>query len=133
MTSGPGKFFDEDYFNSLPTDKKKQLIAIARSGIDNADSGLGAYAMNPTDYEVFHAYLDPIIRDYHGVAPGKKHVNNWSLEGVKGLPEDGVLDVKKLGLDTLSMRVRVGRNLADFPLPGAMTKEDRIKLEDKMN
>jgi len=126
------KFFDEDYFNSLPVAKKKQLIAIAKSGIDNADSGLGAYAMNPTDYEEFHAYLDPIIRDYHGVAPGKKHVNNWSLDGVKGLPADGVLDVKKLGLDTLSMRVRVGRNLADFPLPGAMNKDDRIALENKM-
>ena len=30
------------------------------------------------------------------------------------------------------MRVRVGRNLASFPLPGAMTKEDRIKFEVTM-
>lgn len=30
------------------------------------------------------------------------------------------------------MRVRVGRNLADFPLPGAMTKDDRVNLEKKM-
>eukprot|EP00959_Pyramimonas_sp_CCMP1952_P220874 4618304-Pyramimonas_sp.AAC.1 len=30
------------------------------------------------------------------------------------------------------MRVRVGRNLKDFPLPGAMSKEDRIKLEQQM-
>lgn len=38
--------------------------------------------------------------------------------GVDGLPADGKLDVTKLGLPPLSMRVRVGRNLADFPLPG---------------
>ena len=30
------------------------------------------------------------------------------------------------------MRVRVGRNLATFPLPGAMTKQDRIDLENRM-
>ncbi|KAJ3302207.1 hypothetical protein HDV03_005267 [Kappamyces sp. JEL0829] len=30
------------------------------------------------------------------------------------------------------MRVRVGRNLSAFPLPGAMTKEDRINLEQEM-
>jgi creatine kinase len=44
------------------------------------------------------------------------------LQGVQGLPESGVLDLGDLGLPELSMRVRVGRNLADFPLPGAMTK-----------
>ena len=30
------------------------------------------------------------------------------------------------------MRVRVGRNLTSFPLPGAMTKEDRVKFEKTM-
>lgn len=30
------------------------------------------------------------------------------------------------------MRVRVGRNLADFPLPGAMSKDDRIRFEKRM-
>jgi creatine kinase len=39
-----------------------------------------------------------------------KHVNDWSLEGVEGLPEGGVLDLAALGQPALSMRVRVGRN-----------------------
>jgi protein-arginine kinase len=30
------------------------------------------------------------------------------------------------------MRVRVGRNLADFPMPGGMTKDQRVALEAKM-
>ncbi len=30
------------------------------------------------------------------------------------------------------MRVRVGRNLADFPLPGAMTRDERVAMEAKM-
>lgn len=126
------KFFDVNYFNSLSVEKKKQLLKIMRSGIENADSGMGCYAMNPSDYDEFKPYLDPIIRNYHGVPAGKKQVNNWNLKGIAGLPADGKLDVTKLGLPALSMRVRVGRNLADFPLPGAMTKEDRIALENKM-
>ena len=52
-----------------------------------------------------------------------KHVNNWSLEGVDGLPEDGILDFAKLGLPAVSMRVRTGRNLNKYPLPGAMSKD----------
>jgi len=30
------------------------------------------------------------------------------------------------------MRVRTGRNLSKFPLPGRMTKDDRIKMEEAM-
>jgi creatine kinase len=48
---------------------------------------------------------------------------------VEGLPEDGVLDLSKLGLPALSMRVRTGRNLKKFPLPGSMSKEQRLAME----
>lgn len=70
-----------------------------------------------------HAHTPQVLADYHNVSASAQHVNDWSLAGVDGLPEDGILDLTKLGLEGLSMRVRVGRNLADFPLPGAMTKE----------
>ncbi|MGI9381605.1 MAG: hypothetical protein ACR2PO_00500, partial [Methyloligellaceae bacterium] len=36
------------------------------------------------------------------------------------------------GLNGVSMRVRVGRNLAAFPLPGAMTKAQRLEFETLM-
>jgi protein-arginine kinase len=48
---------------------------------------------------------------------------------VEGLPEDGILDFAKLGLPAVSMRVRTGRNLNKYPLPGAMTLEDRQNME----
>ncbi len=51
------------------------------------------------------------------------------MEGVEGLPEDGILDFAKLGLPAVSMRVRTGRNLNKYPLPGAMTLEDRQNME----
>ena len=46
--------------------------------------------------------------------------------------DKGVLDVTKLGLSELSMRVRVGRNLTQFNLPGAMDKAERIAFEKAM-
>lgn len=127
------KHFDTAYFNSLTADQQRRLLAICASGADNADSGMGCYAMNPEDYDEFKPFFDAVIREYHKIPAGKKHVTNWSLESVKDkLPADGKLDLAKLGLGVTSMRVRVGRNLADFPLPGAMTKEDRVKMEAKM-
>ncbi|HHB81755.1 MAG TPA: arginine kinase, partial [Aliiroseovarius sp.] len=69
---------------------------------------------------------------YHNVPEDARHTSNWSLAGVEGLPADGVLDLARLGLPPLSIRVRVGRNLADFALPGSMTRDDRIRLEDRM-
>lgn len=126
------KHFDLAYFNSLDEGQKKGLLQCCRSGIENPDSGMGCYAMQPSDYDRFKPFFSKVLSDYHKVPAEKKHINDWSLKGVDGLPEDGVLDLAKLGLPELSMRVRVGRNLADFPLPGAMTKEDRVNMETKM-
>jgi hypothetical protein len=43
------------------------------------------------------------------------------------------MDLKGLGLGPSSSRVRVGRNLSSFPLPGAMTKEQRCEMEEVMS
>ena len=73
-----------------------------------------------------------VIRDYHGISGDLKHVNNWDISGVADLPAGGKLDLSELGLGERSMRVRVGRNLKDFPLPGNMTQDDRVTLEGRM-
>lgn len=100
-----------------------------KTGLDNPDSSLGCYAMTPTDYSKFGGFFDKVIRDYHGDETGdKKHITDWDVE--VGGSDD--FDVKKLGQEELSMRVRVGRNLIGFNLPGQMTKEERIKFEQKM-
>jgi creatine kinase len=93
---------------------------------------MGCYAMAPDDYDKFRPFFAKVLADYHSVGEDAKHVNDWTLAGVEGLPESGVLDLNELGLPELSMRVRVGRNLKSFPLPGGMTQEDRVNLEAKM-
>ena len=126
------KHFDVEYYKGLGDDEKKGLVQCCRSGLENPDSSMGCYAMQPADYDRFKPFFSKVIADYHGVSVDAKHVNNWDLGSVEGLPEGGKLDLEALGLPALSMRVRVGRNLADFPLPGAMTQEDRVKLESKV-
>jgi len=97
-----------------------------KTGIDNPDSGLGCYAMTTTDYTKFSGFFDKVIRDYHGDSSGmKKHETSWDTG-------DANYDVKKLGIEEISMRVRVGRNLTGFNLPGRMEKSERITFEQKM-
>jgi hypothetical protein len=38
-----------------------------------------------------HRFFAKALARYHGVAEDARHVNNWSLEGVEGLPPTGVL------------------------------------------
>jgi protein-arginine kinase len=127
------KHFNFDYYNSLSPTYQRRLLKIVQSGAENADSGMGCYAMYPDDYEVFKPYLDAVIREYHKINGEVKHITNWDLRTVADkLPKGGKLDLTKLGLGTTSMRVRVGRNLAAYPLPGAMTQDDRLNMEQDM-
>lgn len=123
------KYFDKADFDKLGDDAKARFLACVRTGWENPTSGLGCYAMAPNDYADFNFFFDKVIRDYHSAASDAVHVTDWDASSVG---ENGVLDVTKLGLDELSMRVRVGRNLESFNLPGAMNREERIKFEQTM-
>lgn len=123
------KYFDIDYFLSLTPSEQERFLACVRTGFENPDSGLGCYAMAPSDYENFAPFFDAVCQDYHKADASARHVTDWDASAVG---ENGVLDVTKLGLSELSMRVRVGRNLASFNLPGAMDKDERIAFEKRM-
>merc|ERR1712158_184581 len=125
--------FDEAYYNSLNDDQKKRLLQCCNSGVQNADSAMGCYAMNPNDYDEFEKFFKPVLEKYHKVdLAAKGHKNNWDLAACDGLPADGKLDVSAFGLAPLSMRIRTARNLKKFPLPGAMNKDDRCAMENAM-
>jgi len=136
LTSNPDNLtaqcFDENYYNSLPENQKIDFMKVVKSGAENPDSGCGCYAMKPEDYDRFTPFLGKVISKYHKVPEGTKHVNDWDLSGTEGLPADGKLDLAALGFGECSMRVRVGRNLANYPLPGAMTTDDRRNMENLM-
>ena len=68
-------------------------------------------------------------QEYHKASADATHVTDWDASAVG---DKGVLDVRKLGLSELSMRVRVGRNLTAFSLPGAMDQAERVAFEKRM-
>ncbi|PCI39430.1 MAG: arginine kinase [Rhodospirillaceae bacterium] len=123
------RHFSADYFSGLAKDDQARVLKIIKSGLDNPDSQMGAYAQHSVDYDDFGPLLDPMIRDYHKISAGvdiaQKH--DWSATASACSLED--IDE---ALRDVSMRVRVGRNVASFPLPGAMTKADRIEFEKVM-
>ncbi len=124
------RHFDRAYFGSLDQTQRQRLLKIIRSGLDNPDSQMGAYALDGNDYEDFATLLEPMIRDYHHVPPEKKihQDHDWNLSEVDY--NLGAIDAR---LEEVSMRVRVGRNAASFPLPGAMTQAQRVEFEGVMS
>lgn len=125
--------FQESYCQTLTAEQQKRLLEICNSGIQNPESQLGAYAMNPNDYDEFKPFFQPVLETYHKVDLSvKKHKNDWNLKGIEGLPENGNLDIAKFGLGPSSMRIRTARNLKKFPLPGAMSQADRENMEKAM-
>lgn len=120
------RHFDEDYFNTLDSQQQQQLSKIINTGIENPTSQMGAYAMAPQDYDQFSTMLDPMIRDFHSIAPEFEISprNDWDSSAVSC--DLGNIDER---LKDVSMRVRVARNVSTFPLPGAMTKDQRVAIE----
>jgi creatine kinase/arginine kinase len=97
------------------------------SGIKNQDSGIGVYAGSHDSYVKFNKLFDKVIQDYHGHAPGATHVSEMESEGLTGDdldPEDAAM--------IISTRIRVGRNLADYPLGPGVSKEQRLEIMAKV-
>ena len=121
--------FEFEYFATLDPAQQTRLFKCLKTGWENPDSGLGCYAMAPSDYDEFAPFFDAVCQEYLKASADATHVTDWDASAVG---DKGVLDVTKLGLSELSMRVRVGRNLTQFNLPGAMDKSERIEFEKAM-
>lgn len=73
-------------------------------------SNIGCYAGSEDSYVTFAPFFDKIIEIYHGHKPDDKHKTDWDLSKI---PKEN-LDPE--GKYILSTRIRVARNLKDFPL-----------------
>ena len=54
------KYLTKEYYDSLSPEQQAVFQKCVRTGIDNASSGLGCYAMQPSDYETFGAFFDQV-------------------------------------------------------------------------
>jgi protein-arginine kinase len=71
--------------------------------------------------------MDMIIEDYHGHKKADKHVSNMDYKQLKCPPFEAD-DAKFIK----STRIRVGRNLADYPLGPGASKEQRDEICSKV-
>ena len=120
------RHFEANYFRNLDAGLQQRLRKIIASGVENPNSNMGAYAMAADDYDQFAPLLDAMIRDFHGIdadtAIAQPH--DWDTDAVAC--DLGAIDP---ALKEVSMRVRVARNVASFPLPGAMSQQQRVAFE----
>lgn len=99
---------------------------LIKSGIRNNDSSIGVYAGDEETYEVFAPLLDKIINEYHCFKENDKHHTNIYPEGFN--PQE--LDPENKYI--ISTRIRVGRNLKNFPLGTIISKNQRREVEEKV-
>ena len=122
------KYLTEEVYNKYKGKKDSCGVSFEQmilSGAQNVDSGIGAYAGSHKAYTEFEDLFDKIIEDYHGHKKADKHFSNMDYTQLKcpPFPEDEAAMIN-------STRIRVGRNLADFPLGPGITKEQRDKVEE---
>jgi hypothetical protein len=119
------RYFSETFYRNLAPLLRHRLDRIIASGLENPDSRIGLYAMYSEDYDLFRTVLEPIALDYHAVPVGRLPVQVhkpavWdasALVSIISWPQGA------------SLRLRLARNLTGFPLPGDMSKEQRLDLE----
>ena len=88
------------------------------SGCKNTDSSIGLYAGSHDSYTTFAPLFDKVVLDYHKHGKTAKHVSDMNASKLNAPPfneEDSKMIV--------STRIRVGRNLAEFPLGPGLTGE----------
>jgi len=124
------KYLNEDVYNELKDKKTSNGFTLSQainSGVENPDSGIGAYAGDEESYEVFAPLFDPIINEYHGFGKNDKHKSNLNPDDLNAQNPDSK------GEYILSTRIRVGRNVKNIPLGSAISKEQRDWIESQVS
>jgi len=120
------KYLTPELFETLKDKKTSHNFTLQRaiqSGLDNPDSSIGIYAGDAESYTLFSDIFDKVIQEYHGFEKSEKHKSDMDY---------AKLDFKNLDVESKyiqSTRIRVGRNLQDFPLGACVTKEERLEIE----
>lgn len=96
-----------------------------RSAIQNPDSSVGAYAGDADSYDTFAEFFGPLIEEYHGF--NGTHMTDFAVSKISTELVDPT------GEAIVSTRIRVGRNLAAYPLAPLITREQRLDLMNKVS
>jgi creatine kinase/arginine kinase len=118
------KYLTDEVYSKLKKLKTKSgytLDMAINSGLENPDSSIGIYAGDEESYELFDDMFSPIIEEYHGFTKDDKHKSSLDVSQLK----DATFNDEHI----LSTRIRVGRNLKNFPLGTNISKSGRDEVE----
>ena len=121
------KYLTPEIFNKFKGTKDKAGVAfelMVLSGAQNVDSGIGLYAGSHDSYTTYAELFDKVIEDYHGHKKDGKHVSDMDHTKLKCPPFN-----KEDNARILSTRIRVGRNLAAYPLGPGISAAQRNEVE----
>ena len=88
-----------------------------KSGTENPNSSIGIYAGDNDCYSLFKPVMDQVIKKYHKYDPDIDTVRGQGAKLKYSKDDENVLTGK-----VKTTRIRVARNLADFPFPSSMNK-----------
>jgi hypothetical protein len=97
------------------------------SGVKNLDSGIGLYAGSHSSYSKFSKLFDKVVEEYHKHPKDAQHISEMNADGLENA-EFSEADSAMVN----SSRIRVGRNLAGYPLGPGVTKEQRLEIMNKV-
>jgi len=124
------KYLTKEVFQELKnktTSSGYTLEQVINSGVQNPDSGIGAYAGDEDSYKIFALLFDKIIEDYHGFGKNSKHKSNLNPNDLKAPNPDPESQY------IISTRIRVGRNIKNIPLGTLISKEQRDSIEKQIS
>ena len=104
-----------------------KLADVIRSGHENPDSNIGAYAGDADCYVKFSALFDPIIAEYHSFPSDSKHRGD-----IQPLDSLTIPNLDPDNAQILSTRIRVARNIEGIAFPPAITASARLELEKRI-
>ncbi len=113
--------FDE--LKGLKTANGFTIEDVINSGVENPDSGIGAYAGDAESYTLFAPFFDEIIKEYHGFSKTDKHKSDLNADNLNAPNPDPKNEY------IVSTRIRVGRNLDNMPLGPAISDKQRDEVE----
>jgi len=123
------KYLTPEVFAKLKDKKTKYgftLQQVINSGVWNQDSNIGVYAGDEDSYTVFADLFDPVIKEYHdGFGKDGKHKTDFKTP-LKAPEKDEKSEF------IVSTRIRVGRNLAGFPLGAGVSQAQLVEIEKQI-
>ena len=90
---------------------------ILKCGLQNNNSKIGIYMGDSDCYSIFKPIINSVIKQYHKFDPDRDKIKGENIQILFTNDELNMLSTK-----VVTTRIRLSRNLVDFPFPSSMNK-----------